>query len=265
MGKSLTEITKGIRLSLRKHSPEILTGLGIAGMVTTTVMAVGATPKALLLIEEEKRKQNRILLEEGEARKRIEKLKPLDVVKTTWRCYLPSAIMCGVSIGCLICASQTSLRRNAALATAYTLSESALKEYQEKVAKEIGEKKEQAVRDSIAKDKVEQNPASSNEIIITERGSTLCYDIVFKRWFTSDIEKIKRAVNDLNRRMRDEMYISVNEFFYELGLDGIKYGDDMGWNIDTGYIDLDFSSQLTDEGRPVLTIDYRLAPTYDFR
>lgn len=39
---------------MKKHSPEILTGIGIAGMITTTVMAVRATPKALILIEEKK-------------------------------------------------------------------------------------------------------------------------------------------------------------------------------------------------------------------
>lgn len=38
-----------MKKSTIKHSPEILTGIGIAGMVTTTVMAVRATPKALKL------------------------------------------------------------------------------------------------------------------------------------------------------------------------------------------------------------------------
>ncbi len=42
------------RKAMKKHSPEILTGIGIAGMITTTVMAVKATPKALILLEEKK-------------------------------------------------------------------------------------------------------------------------------------------------------------------------------------------------------------------
>ena len=42
-----------VKKSTIKHSPEILTGIGIAGMVTTTVMAVRATPKALDLLEKE--------------------------------------------------------------------------------------------------------------------------------------------------------------------------------------------------------------------
>ena len=42
-----------VKKSTIKHSPEILTGIGIAGMVTTTVMAVRATPKALELLKKE--------------------------------------------------------------------------------------------------------------------------------------------------------------------------------------------------------------------
>ena len=56
MDKSnITNIIKGIKASISRHSPEILTGIGIAGMVTTTILAVKATPKAIKLIEAENR------------------------------------------------------------------------------------------------------------------------------------------------------------------------------------------------------------------
>ena len=126
---NLSKIAKGIRMSISKHSPEILTGIGIAGMVTTTVMAVRATPKALILIEERKEEID------------VDKLTPIELIKATWTCYIPAAITGGLSIICLIGASSVNTRRNAALATAYTLSESALKEYQGKVIETIGEKK----------------------------------------------------------------------------------------------------------------------------
>ena len=147
MNKSnLTQIAKSIRASIGRHSPEILTGLGIAGMISTTIMAVKATPKALILIENRK--------DEMEA----DKLPPLELVKTAWRCYIPAAVTSSLSVICLIGASSVNVRRNTALATAYSLSESALKEYQEKAIATIGEKKEKAVRDAIAKDKIEKNP-----------------------------------------------------------------------------------------------------------
>lgn len=266
---NLYKIAKEIRMSISKHSPEILTGIGIAGMVTTTIMAVRATPKAIKLIEEEKDRQNSELLKEAEENgydtyNHIEKLKPLDVIKTTWTCYIPAAITGGLSIICLIGASSVNARRNAALATAYSLTESALKEYQEKVIETIGEKKEQTVRDAIAKDRIDKNPVSSREVIITEKGNTLCYDSISGRYFKSDIDKLKKAENELNRRMRDEMYISLNEFYYEIGLNPIGIGNDLGWNIDHGYIELKFSSQLTDDGNPCLVIDYQVVPRYEY-
>lgn len=254
MGKNnVPKIIRSVRQSMKKHSPEILTGIGIAGTVTTTVMAVRATPKALMLIEEKK--------DEYET----DTLSPVETVKAAWTCYIPSAIVGGVSIFCLVGASSVNLRRNAALATAYTLSESALKEYQEKVVETIGEKKERDVRDSIAKDKVEQNPVVRKEIIITEKGETLCCDTLSKRYFRSNKDQIDKVVNELNRRMRDDIFVSLNEFYYEIGLEGTKLGDVLGWNIDRGYIDIDYSSQLVNGETPCLVLDYRIVPEYDYQ
>ncbi len=253
MGKlNPSNIVKSVRTVISKRSPEILTGIGIAGMITTTVMAVRATPKALALIEDKKIEND------------TDKLTPVETIKATWTCYIPAAVTGTLSVACLIGANSVNARRNAALATAYTLSESALKEYQEKVIETIGEKKEQTVRDAIAKDKIDRDPVSSKEVIITEKGNTLCYDSISGRYFKSDIDKLKKVENELNRRMRDEMYISLNEFYYEIGLNPISIGDDLGWNIDHGYIELNFSSQLADEGTPCLVIDYRVAPRYEY-
>lgn len=249
---SLSKVVKNVKEVATKHSPEILTGIGIAGMVTTTVMAVKATPKALMLIEEKKN-------EEG-----LDSLTPIETVKASWQCYIPSAIVGTVSMCCLIGASSVNLRRNAALATAYTLSESALKGYQEKVVETMGDKKEQTVRDSIAKDTLDKNPVTTREIVITEKGNTLCYDVISGRYFKSDIDKLKKAMNELNRNMLDETFISLNDFYYEIGLSNTKLGDDIGWNISKGLIDLRFSSQLTDDGTPCIVMDYSIAPKYDY-
>lgn len=253
MKKELAKSFLSLKTAIKKHSPEILTGIGIAGMITTTVMAVRATPKALILIEERKEEIG------------AEKLEAMDMVKTAWACYIPAAITGTLSVACLIGASSVNARRNAALATAYTLSESALKDYQGKVIEMFGEKKNEAVKDAIAKDKVEKNPVVTREVIITEKGNTLCYDAISGRYFKSDIEKIKKAACELNRQMLDDMYVSLNDFYYEIGLDSVKLGDELGWNVDSGYIDLSFSSQLASDGTPCLVIDYSVAPRYDYR
>lgn len=248
----VTKIFKDVRNTLSKHSPVILTGVGIAGMITTTVLAVKATPKALKLIEEEKKKE------------RTDKLTPIETVKVTWKCYIPAVATGVTSTACLIGANSVNAKRNAALATAYQLSKTALTEYKEKVVETIGEKKEAVIREEIAKDKIEKDPVSNTQVIITGKGDTLCYDIQVGRYFKSDQERIKKAINELNRKMIYENYISLNEFYYELGLDGTRLGDALGWNLDDGLIEVDFSAQLADDGTPCIAMDYNIAPRYDY-
>ena len=241
-------VVNSVKMTMSKHSPEILTGIGIAGMLTTTVLAVKATPKALKLIEEKKKEE------------KVDKLPPMEVVKTWWKCYIPAAVTSITSITCLIGASSVNAKRNAALATAYKLSETALTEYREKVVETIGEKKEKDIREKIDKNHIDQNPVSKNNVIITSKGDTLCFDYHSGRYFKSDIDTIKRAVNDLNRRMLLDMYVSLNEFYDELDLEHTSMGDELGWKIDDGNVEVEFSSQLTDDGRPCIVMNYRVSP-----
>lgn len=258
----LQAITKNVGSALKKHSPGILTGIGIAGMIATTVMAVKATPKAMSLIEEAGYKkgsdENPIMDME------YTPLTKLEIVKVAWKPYIP-AIVTGVgSIACLVGASSVSARRNAALATAYTISETALREYKDKVVETVGEKKEKSIRDAIAKDKIDKNPVQKNEVVLTDGGATLCYDELSGRYFKSDIEKLRRAANELNHQMLSDGSASLNDFYYLIGLDNIKIGDDLGWDTRMNLLDLDFSSQLTSDGKPCLVLQFSIAPRYDY-
>lgn len=252
---NLPKLAKSAQLTIAKHSPEILTGIGIAGMITSGILAVRATPKALLIIEA---KHTELGLEHDE------KLPPAEAIKATWKCYIPAAVTSLMSIICLVGASSVSARRTAALATAYKLSETALAEYQEKVIEEVGEKKERVIRDKIAEECVKKDPVSNHDVIITGKGTTLCYDGTFGRYFRSDIDSIKKAINKVNRSVVTDMYVSLNDFYDEIGLSPTKIGDDLGWNLDDGEIDVDFSSQLAEDGTPCLVIRYTVAPKYDF-
>ena len=239
---------------LTKYSPGILTGIGITGMIGATFMAVKATPKALYLIEVKKEKSE------------VEELTPVETIKTCWKCYIPATLTTVVSAVCLIGASTVSAKRNAALATAYSISEAALREYQEKVVEVIGEKKEKAVRDAVAKDQIERDPVTKSEVVIIDSNSnTLCYEPLSGRYFKSTIDKIKKAEIKLDRQMIQEMYVSLNDFYWEIGLDGTDLGDQMGWNLSKGYMDLSFSSQLADDGTPCAVIVYGIPPVYDYQ
>ena len=257
---ALSRLFKNAQATLSKRAPEILTGIGIAGMIGTTVMAVKATPKALKLIEERKG-------EEG-----LEKLPPIEVVKTTWKCYIPAAISGATSIACVIGSNSVNARRNAALATAYKISESAFSEYRSKVVETIGEKKEKVVRDKVSEEHIKNNPITHTEVIVTGKGKTLFYDHHSGRYFYSDLELIRRAANKLNHDINTDPFdsgVTLNDFYEEIGLPGIATGDALGWNLSIGLIDIYPSAQMAEEGsdhegEPCLVINYVNPPQYGF-
>lgn len=256
MGKpNAAKMLKTTKIFLSKNSPSILTGLGITGMLATTVISVKQTPKALMLIEEEKDR-----LELGTD----DKLTIKETVKATWKVYIPAAAICVASMACLIGANSVNTRRNAALATAYKLTETAFSDYKEKVVAEIGEKKDKAIREDISKDKLADNPVSKSEIFITEKGNTLCFDPITSRYFKSDIDRIKKAENEINKRLLHEMYMSLNDFYELIGLSDSSLGDDLGWNIDKGFLELDFSSLIAEDGTPCIVLEYSVAPQYGY-
>ena len=248
---NVAKFAKDVRMVLSKHSPEILTGLGIAGMVTATVLAVKETPKALRLIEDAKREKG-------------EELTRRETVKTCWKCYIPATVTVVASASCLIGANSVSARRTAALAAAYQISETALTEYREKVVETIGEKKEKVVRDKVAKEKIENQPVPKSDVIVTSKGGTLCFESISGRYFNSDIEAIRKAENVINKRMLDDMYVSLSEFYDELDLDHTSISDELGWKLDDGLIEVIFSSHISDDGKPCIVIDYRVAPKYNY-
>lgn len=254
---NMANLFKSVKMVVSQHSPEILTGIGIAGMITTTVLAVRATPKALTLIDDKKA--------ELELDPR-DNLTPMETVKATWKCYIPAAVTCATSVACLVGASSVNSKRNAALATAYNLTTAAFNEFKEATREVVGEKKAQLIHHKVAEERIKKEPVNQSAIIVSGNGNTRCFDTITKRRFTSDIEAIKRIVNELNRRMvNGEDYISLNDFYYELGLDGSSIGDELGWNVTDGLIELEFSAQLDSDGTPCIVIDYAIAPKRGFQ
>lgn len=265
--EGLQKLTQKFGGVLAKNSPTVLTGIGVAGLIATTVLAVKATPKALELIDEAQYDKTSLiekLYEKDGVYNREEViLTKTEVIKASWKCYLPAAAMGLVTISCIIGANRINLRRNAALASVYAISEAALKEYQAKVVETLGKQKERKIKDDIAKDRITKNPVSNNEVVITNLGETLCYDSLSGRYFKSDIEKIRQVLNKLSRDLMSEMFIDLNHVYSELNLKGTKMGDMIGWHIDDGLIEPDFSSQLTENGTPCLVLDFITEPRYN--
>lgn len=120
---------------------------------------------------------------------------------------IPAAVTGALSTAAVVGSNHISAKRNAALVTAYALSDSMLHEYRKRVVEKLGEKKEQEIRDDIDREAVEQNPPSKDVIVMSENSAnTLCFDAGFGRYFHSDIETIRRAVNRLNHDMMNGFY-----------------------------------------------------------
>ncbi len=248
---NLSSIVSSVKSFTNKHAPEILTGLGVAGMITTTVLAVKATPKAIRILEEKKQKQ--------------ETITKVEIVKSCWKCYVPAVITGAMSAACIIGANSVNARRYAALTTAYKLSETALTEYKEKVIETIGEKKEQTVLDKVAAKNIEEHPVVDTDVIQTGNGTTLCFDPMTSRYFYSSIENIRGAAIDIKETLFHGAWgcASLNDFYDALNLPHADVGDILGWNTDN-VISIDISSHITDKGIPAAVIVYSTRPVYDY-
>lgn len=248
-----------IEALVAKNSPAILLVVGIGGLATAGFLAHKATSEAEDILED---------LHEEQLNNEEEYSKPEQIVKdvkAVGYLYGPAIIVGGVSLACLVGSYSINSKRLAALATAYGLSERSFRDYRRKVVDTLGEAKEAKIRSEIAKDRVEADPQSEKlNVINIESGDQLCYDSQFGRYFSSNINKIRKIEFQLNKRLMNEMYISVNEYFDEVGLSPTKIGNDLGWNIDHP-ISFDFNSILTANDTTCLVVDYDLDTRYDFR
>lgn len=245
-------IFKSIGAFASKHSSDIMTGVGIIGMGASIIFAVKNTPKAMQLIEARK--------EELE----VDKLTPIETIKTTWKCYIfPASLFLGAT-GCLIGSDVIQYRRIGNFASAYALTEDILQRYKDKVIETLGEEKEKEIEEEVEKE-VEALPDLGNNIQFASFGDFPCLDQYSKNIFWSTKEKIGALINKLNFQMLNENYISLGDYAFELGVDiDEDIGNQFGWNVNDGMLEPIFSSiELNNEfihGRPVLLVRMNRKP-----
>lgn len=273
------ETGKTIISAIKKHSPAILIGVGIAGMAATVVLAVKATPKATehlkekqdALIKKEFDKLTEELGHEPEEFPGIPNLSIRDKFAATWKDYIPAAITFTASSASILFAHGILTSKMSAISTAYKMSEVAFKEYEDKVKETIGEKKNNAIKDEMAIDKVRKCPLSPNDIIETGHGKTICFDPFTGRYFRTDISNVERAYMKLTTILNTDDCVDLNTFYDLLDIDRVKLGDTVGWSIGkvlrkTGGRELKpkFTSTLYDDDTPVLVCGFELPPQYDW-
>lgn len=274
--------------AVEQKSPAILTGIGISSFVGCAILAVKATPKAIQLMDRKaQEKYGEFLRTDGktayetyeewldvedrvfiEPRVYFEVLTPVEVVKSTWKAYIPAVGLGVVGIVCLIGAARVSSARNAAFAGAASIAEKALYEYQQKVVDILGEDQANEIRDELAKDRIVKIDAAdisgNNETVCSRPGGSWIYDPITDRKWKSDLETVRAAMNDFNHDLIGGVYGTLNDWYYCLGVKGVSIGDDLGWCSDK-LLDIRFSAMVLDNGEPAIVLDYETLPNAKYR
>ena len=238
---------------LKRNSATILTCVGAAGVIATTVTAVKATPKALVLLETAK-------AEKGED------LTKLETVKIAGPVYIPSIIIGASTLACIFGSNILNKRGQASLMSAYALIDSSYKDYRKKVDELYGDEAAAKIRAGIAKDKYEENP-----VAVVEDGKRLYYDYYSERYFEATPFAVQKAEYEVNRVLIMDDGVRVNEWYRQLNLEPLKHGDDFGWttcaNMDAywqTWLDFHHEKVVMDDGLECIIVSFMQDPYPDF-
>lgn len=244
-----------------KNGPGLLLGIGIGGFFITSYECAKKTVEATKKIEEIK--ENTPVEEIGTDEYKKE------VAKKVIPMYIPTMAGFALSAACVITSFKITNDRHAsemaAIATAYSASKNELKSYKDKVKEALGAEKEEEIQKKVDEDTLKSNPQNEkNTLNSNVNGDCRCYDPVTGNYFWSDAHKIRIAIDRVNERLRSEMYVPLNELYYELGLDPCEAGDQLGFNINDGYIHFSPTTRLDKYDRPCLVLRFHISPRYNF-
>lgn len=249
--------------ALIKASPTILSCLGAIGVVTTAVLAVKATPKAM-----ERVKIDSLKSHNGDPNAATK----VEAIKSCWTCYIPAVATGVATIGCIFGANVLNRRQQASITSAYALVSRSYTDYKRKVKELYGEEAHKKVMESLADEKVDKDHTIVSQCIMgdscldfedADEEDHLFYDSFSGRYFTSTISKVLQAEYHLNRNFAlNGGGISLNHFYDLLGIDDIPEGNVIGWfvNDEMYWIDFDHSKAILEDGLECYIIDMVYTP-----
>lgn len=255
----LTRTFNRTGLQLKKHSPEILMVAGVAGIVTSGVMACKATLKVNEIVDGAKEQIDTIheVAENPEMKEKYtedDSKKDLAIVYTQTavkmiKLYGPSVLLATASIGCIVGSNRILNKRNVALAAAYKAVDKSFKDYRSRVVERFGEKLDKELRYNIKAKEVEEvtTDENGNEVVGKKTVDTADYDpnayspysIVFDDGNTGwdpDPERTKyfliQQQNWANERLKANGHLFLNEVYDMLDVRRTKAGAQVGWVYD---------------------------------
>jgi hypothetical protein len=246
---------------ITQNSSGLLTAGGVIGVAATAVLTARASFKAAAIIREKVAIREAVAEEQGKISSDMTKR---EMAAHVWPQYIPPAVMGATTMVAIVMANRMSARRAAALAAAYSISETRLQEYKDKVTERLGITKERNLRDEVAQERINKNPPNK-EVIIMGSGDVLCFESLTGRYFHSSVEIIKRAETKLITELFQTQHASLSEFFIEIGLDPTAFSDNVGWStFESDPVEIKFSTTMTPDGRPCLVLDYSIMPKPDY-
>lgn len=254
-----------------KNAPMLLMIAGIGGLAATVISAVKATPMAIDKMDEEianRYERGEIEYEElpmsvakSDMNYRFEELGPKQIVKSCWKCYVPTVILGALSISAFVGSYKISTARLTAMTAMYEFTANAYDRYRRNVAK-VSSKTDAKATKAARDEKVKEIPKSKFEGV--PDGKEVCIDLFTGNIFYSTRNDVLQAVSRIKDRfLSGEMFISLNEFYDEVDANHVEVGDDVGWTPDT-YLDVQFDSALRN-GKPCLTVGYFANPRFNYR
>lgn len=241
---------------LKRNSATILTCVGAAGVIATTVTAVKATPKALLLLEKAKEEKG-------------EDLTKLEIVKIAGPAYIPSVLLGSSTLACIFGANVLNKRGQASLMSAYALIDNGYKDYRKKVDELYGEEAGAEVRAGIAKDKYDDE-FGEHPVELAD-GTMLYYDYYSGRYFEATPAQVKTAEYEFNRALMMDDCVYLNEWYRMIGLEPLEHGLDFGWSTCANYdmywqtwVDFHHEKAVMDDGLECIIITFMQEPYPDF-
>ncbi len=242
---NLGDVGRLLRTNVKEHSPIILSAMAGIGVLSTAYLASVASIHAVDIIREDEHINGPYL----DSKKKL-----MNRTKLVWKLYIPAGISAASTITCIVGANRVEAKKTIAAQTAFAVSQRVYSDYRDKVIEEFGERKDQSIRDQIADDRVKLTAPDPN-VLISGPGNVLCCELFTGRYFASDMETLRKAQNELNRKMLTHDYATFDDFYYLVGLNRTTTSGQIGWKS-SKLMELQFSTVLTEDGRPCLAFDY---------
>lgn len=236
-------------VAIQRESPTLLALASVATFISATVMAVRATPKAIDVIED-------ATYPEDKKDRLFQQAKDLAPI------YAPAAAMTMIATGFLYGSTVVSGRRYAALASVAAISERSLQTWQDSVRESVGEKKYSEIKTDILEYQTRDLSAPPANGV---GDSVLCFDVISGRYMIlPSIESLRGVINALNEQLLAEMFITINDLYFELDMEPVQYGDEIGWSSEGGLLELQYDPIMTKDNRPCVAISFFNNPTHIF-